>query len=419
MAVSAEVATLFLEELARRHIPVVVNESGGYVVEINGLTVTSHLDNISREFERDRDAGRIVRFVDSITQRPQVPEWSFARSRIRWQAEAIGNDFRDCFQKQVSDEVVLVLAYVSPDEGQIAWLSPGLTKSWGQTTDALWSVAAENLAALIAHSKLETTPVGEHLLGMLSTELVAFKAALVFSPHLKKIAEPTIGWPLFAVMPCRDFVYLLNQKDRDLLGRLGPVVIKEYEKGGYPLSTEVFELTDQGVRAMGAFQKSQQPEEPRGDFKTIRYRGGIVTFRIPSHWVEEYEEEGGGTFFDDVDEGGTLRLSVITFATKKPVTSTTGRDLLEKTDEPQKSAVIDLGGGNFLITYVQETEEEGEALTLYYWQIANPVPPKHMRMALFSYTVLTEMRDEERVVAERTILDAEIRRSTFAAEVGK
>lgn len=170
---------------------------------------------------------------------------------------------------------------------------------------------------------------------------------------------------------------------------------------------------------MSDFESPQPPQKPGEDFKTIRYRGGIVTFRIPSHWVEEYEEEGGGTFFDDVDEGGTLRLSVITFATKKPVTSTTGRDLLEKTDEPQKSAVIDLGGGNFLITYVQETEEEGEALTLYYWQIANPVPPKHMRMALFSYTVLTEMRDEERVVAERTILDAEIRRSTFAAEVGK
>src|SRR5262245_45062165 len=55
MTVSAEVATLFLDELARRNIPVKVNEDGNYLVEINGTTITSSLDNISREFERNRD----------------------------------------------------------------------------------------------------------------------------------------------------------------------------------------------------------------------------------------------------------------------------------------------------------------------------------------------------------------------------
>ena len=28
------------------------------------------------------------------------------------------------------------------------------------------------------------------------------------------------------------------------------------------------------------------------EFKTISYRGGVVIFRIPSHWREEYEPEG-------------------------------------------------------------------------------------------------------------------------------
>jgi hypothetical protein len=28
-------------------------------------------------------------------------------------------------------------------------------------------------------------------------------------------------------MPCRDFVYLINQKDEPLLGRMGPVVVRE------------------------------------------------------------------------------------------------------------------------------------------------------------------------------------------------
>ncbi|MBK8594774.1 MAG: hypothetical protein IPN83_04160 [Holophagales bacterium] len=39
--------------------------------------------------------------------------------------------------------------------------------------------------------------------------------------------------------------------------------------------------------------------------KSITYRGGLVTFRIPRHWVEEYEEDGGGTFYEDRPDSGT------------------------------------------------------------------------------------------------------------------
>ncbi|HMI53316.1 MAG TPA: hypothetical protein VK525_17510 [Candidatus Saccharimonadales bacterium] len=35
--------------------------------------------------------------------------------------------------------------------------------------------------------------------------------------------------------------------------------------------------------------------------KTINYRGGVVRFRIPADWVEEYEEAGGGTFYKPGD----------------------------------------------------------------------------------------------------------------------
>jgi len=51
--------------------------------------------------------------------------------------------------------------------------------------------------------------------------------------------------------------------------------------------------------------------------KTIEYRGGVVSFRIPSKWKEEYEEKGGGTFYEPVQDSGTLRLNIITF--KAPV----------------------------------------------------------------------------------------------------
>ncbi len=54
MAVSAEVATLFLEELARRKVPVKLGQDGGYEVTVGEFTSTIHLENLSRDFERDR-----------------------------------------------------------------------------------------------------------------------------------------------------------------------------------------------------------------------------------------------------------------------------------------------------------------------------------------------------------------------------
>lgn len=50
--------------------------------------------------------------------------------------------------------------------------------------------------------------------------------------------------------------------------------------------------------------------------KTINYRGGVVTMEIPAHWKEEYEPKGGGTFYEDRADSGTLRLNVLTFEDK-------------------------------------------------------------------------------------------------------
>jgi hypothetical protein len=218
----------------------------------------------------------------------------------------------------LSDKVSLVLVYVDPSDTQIRWLTAADADKWNKTRADLMAAAQENIDRILRQTKIETAPIEEHQLGMLSNELVAFKAALLICPNLKEMVEPVLGWPLFAVMPCRDFVYLLNQKDRPLLGRMGQVVVREYQKSGYPISTEVFEITDQCIRAIGDYQSApeQAPMPDQDGMKTIRYRGGIVTFRIPAHWTEEYEEEGGGIFYNEDNDSGTLRLNVLTFASK-------------------------------------------------------------------------------------------------------
>src|SRR4029079_214354 len=73
MPVSAEVATLFLDELARRNIEVKLDDEGNYTLDGSGLSIKVSLENLSRDFECDRDADRIVTFVDSITNLLVLP----------------------------------------------------------------------------------------------------------------------------------------------------------------------------------------------------------------------------------------------------------------------------------------------------------------------------------------------------------
>lgn len=427
MVVSAEVATLFLDELARRNIEVTLDDEGNYCLDAHGLSLKISLENLSRDFERDRDPDRIVTFVDTITNSLVLPGWEEAEGRVRWQLEPSDHHFGDTLREEVSEKVALVLVYVDPTETQIRWLTAADAAEWNKTRGELMAAAQRNMDRLLRQAKLETTDIDEHQLGMVSTDLVAFKAALLFCPSLKQMVEPMLGWPLFAVMPCRDFVYVLNQSDEPLLGRMGHVVVREYEQSGYPISTEVFEITDEAVRAIGDYQP-----EPAGaaagaagaagyedGMKTIRYRGGIVTFRIPEHWTEEYEEEGGGVFYDEDDDNGTLRLHVLTAAAKQPVTVRTARELLEPRREEYDGELIDLGQGSALLRYAVSAEEEGEPLTIHYWQIANPVPPNHLRMAVFSYTTLAALAEDEDVVATLAMLQEELRKCTFAEELGE
>jgi hypothetical protein len=421
MSVSAEVATLFLDELAKRNIDVKLDNEGNYTLDSWGLSIKISLENVSRDFERDRDPQRIVTFVDAITNFLVLPDWPEAEGRIRWQPEPSDHKFGDTLRDAVSDKVSLVLVYVDPSETQIRWLTTADAEKWKKTKADLMAAAQRNMDLILQQTKIETAGMEEHQLGMLSHQLVAFKAALLFCPNLKKAVAPALGWPLFAVMPCRDFVYVLNQKDEPLLGRMGQVVMREYQKSGYPISTEVFEITDQGIRAIGDYQKAPAPApvpEQEG-MKAIRYRGGVVTFRIPDHWTEEYQEDGGGVFYDEDNDTGTLRLNILTFASKTAVTTRTPLSLLEPRHEQYKGVLTDLGHGNALLRYTELAQEDGESLTIHYWQIGNVVPPNHFRLAIFSYTVATKLAADDDVAAEVAVLEEELRACQFAEELGE
>jgi hypothetical protein len=149
--------------------------------------------------------------------------------------------------------------------------------------------------------------------------------------------------------------------------------------------------------------------------KEIIYRGGLVRFHVPSSWVEEYQPEGGGTFYEDRDDSGTLRLNVLTFASKEPVTSNGIPQLFKEMSLTHNSIDLRaLPNGNVLLKYADRAVEEGEELLIYYWQLGNPVPPKHLRIADFSFTILASQSSDTEIIEQVRMLDGEIAGAEFA-----
>ena len=125
---------------------------------------------------------------------------------------------------------------------------------WGITRETVVSQANENMNNLVSDASLEIEEIDGEKLGMLSTTDTPFKASLILTGRFRELVSPTHGWPVFVVAPARDFVYVIPQDDRNFLGQLGAVVLREYNESGHPVTADVLAVGDDGVTAIGSFK---------------------------------------------------------------------------------------------------------------------------------------------------------------------
>jgi len=158
--------------------------------------------------------------------------------------------------------------------------------------------------------------------------------------------------------------------------------------------------------------------------KTIVYRGGVVTFRIPAHWLEEYSDMDGGTFYEDRPDSGTLRLKIMTARTPTQVQSTSSLEVLDplvrmlKEQQGAKGSTRKRSDGNAVFKYEEHGFDDGVKLTVFYWVIANPLPPCHARLATFSYTIVANQLGQSHIQRDLEMLEAEIEAASFARVMG-
>jgi hypothetical protein len=157
--------------------------------------------------------------------------------------------------------------------------------------------------------------------------------------------------------------------------------------------------------------------------KPIVYRGGVVTFRIPAHWREEYSDIEGGTFYEDRFDSGTLRLKVTTMLAPKHLQPCSATDVLQVVANGMRSKGVEgttsgRNDGNAVFKYENVTSEAGVSLSIINWIVANSLPPNRARVITFSYTVPEEQRNKSQIRQDLKMLEFEIEAAIFSPELG-
>lgn len=409
MSVSARARQLFLAELASREIVPEELDDGGYRIVLGGTTLTVNLENKGREFDETGDETVLKQFVDAILEHQTfLPQsWESVRRQLFFAAEPSDHDFGDTCRQDVSDQVSLVLVYLAEPGQHIVWMTPSLLAKFGVSREMAEAHAADNLGRLMSETPIETTEVDGHLLGMLSTHS-PLKASLIFAKNLRQKAEPLLGWPLFAVIPCRDFVYLIPESAQALFPRVAQVVVGEYTKRGYPISTEVFKIDSEKVQAIGEFQSPLNP--PKG-MKVIDH-DSLLTFFLPRAWEEDVGADGETMYYDPDEEENYLSVATQLYTFKEDLPAATARQALASIAEKEGVKVEDWPGERGLVRY---EGKEGEMRT-WTWAVAGPATPRHLGLAVFTYHMPMDEADRDETRSRLRMLGEMLPRALFRKE---
>lgn len=150
--------------------------------------------------------------------------------------------------------------------------------------------------------------------------------------------------------------------------------------------------------------------------KEINFHGGVIKFNIPSNWKEEYGKNGKGAFYEDAPDTGTLRLSVVTMEAPPDAKGNLLVLALSSIPDIDQKNIEILANGNALAHAVQRSEDEGTKITLYWWYLANHVPPNDVRMAVYSYAILTSKENDRKTKEEIGLLERQIKNAVFRTD---
>jgi hypothetical protein len=226
-------------------------------IMVDQQVIAINIDNLRREYGKSGNVNVIIDFVNNIISsfsQNKSLSWSDVCPHIRYSLESsIDQNF---IANKITNNLYQVYTYTSIDKSSVIYIEQSSLEKWGVKKEDIVQVAKENMNNITTQTLLNIELVDNIAVGMLSMEETFLKASIILSSTFRDLVYSTHGWPIYAVIPCRDFVYIISEKDIDFLGNLGEIVNREYHNSSYPITQEVFMVSDEGIHAIGTFENS-------------------------------------------------------------------------------------------------------------------------------------------------------------------
>ncbi|MCD0469843.1 hypothetical protein [Flavobacterium sp. JAS] len=230
-----------------------IDQDGFILVNVEESELKVSLDNVRRNYERDNDDSYITDLVNTIVSHSSKKEdWESIKDKIYVQFFPNDFEFENLVYEKVTNEFSKV--FMVNTNNNFSFISDDDLIDWNLDLEELKNQVDLNLGAFLDKVQIEVEDVDNHKLGMIDIEEVWLKSACLFSSKIKDLVNNNIGFPFYAVIPVRDFCYIFGEQDFEYFSeRLGSVVVEEYEKSGYPITTEILKFSENGVVAMGKY----------------------------------------------------------------------------------------------------------------------------------------------------------------------
>jgi len=150
--------------------------------------------------------------------------------------------------------------------------------------------------------------------------------------------------------------------------------------------------------------------------KEVTYQDGSVVFRIPADWVQEREGDGTDVFYGKGSDA-TLRLSVMHAKASQPADAAGLLHGMLGAMASAEGTVREFDNNTAVATSIDRRNENGLEIMVQEWTVISPIPPQHLRVAVFSYAFRAAEAESAQIKQEIALLDREIVQARISREL--
>ncbi len=234
------------------------DQDGNIAIEYGDTQITINLGNARKSYAEQNDLSHLDKIISSLHQSLMglpVPDWDTAAPNLFFMLtrhELSPEKLKEYITEPIADKVIKV--FIHHHNGQYIWISHSILQIWNVSLEAFKGQCNYNMDNLLDDSKIVLTKLpGKGRLGAIESEISWLNSALLFTKNFRKKIEETIGWPVYFVIPAREFCYFVNIKRKDSLDLLTQMFNDIYRKEDLRLTREIYSLTDKGIRATDNF----------------------------------------------------------------------------------------------------------------------------------------------------------------------